>query len=448
VVLAAVAILLAHGAERAGWPLASSATGSLWRLSSPLTALMFLGIGLSLLALPHARYVQLGQWLALGVLSLAMLTLAGYMFRDTYLYHSLPGTGTSILTALILILLPLGVMGSRASEGIMAAVAGHTPEAQMARRLLLSAIAMPVLLGALVWLALHTDAIDTETGIALLVWGIAAVIVFTTWGAALRLNRADAARRQAEGSLERALASLREADAHKDRFLAVLAHELRNPLAPIRAAADLLRLPSGMDAAQQRRAGEIIARQVETVSHLVEDLLDVSRVRQGLIAAERAPVDLGLVVNDAMDQTRPLIGQRRHQLHTELPPQYPVVLGDHKRLVQIVANLLVNAAKYTPEGGEIVLALRATGERAEISVSDNGVGIEAALLERVFDSFTQATPTPGRSEGGLGIGLALVRSLAELHGGTVSAHSAGLGQGSRFLVSLPCAPAAADAPAH
>lgn len=304
---------------------------------------------------------------------------------------------------------------------------------------------MPVLLGVLVWLALQLDAVDIETGLALLVWGIAALIVATTWHAALRLNRADAARRRAEQALERALASLREADANKDQFMAVLAHELRNPLAPIRAAADLLRMAGGADAAQQRRTGEIIARQVETMTHLVEDLLDVSRVRQGLIAAERAPVDLCLVLDDAMDQTRPQFKERRHRLQAELPPQHPVVLGDHKRLVQIVANLLVNAAKYTPEGGEIVLALRSSRERAEISVRDNGVGIEAGMLDRVFDSFSQVTRTPGRSEGGLGIGLALVRSLVELHGGAVTAHSAGLGQGSTFVVTLPCAPAPANA---
>lgn len=179
------------------------------------------------------------------------------------------------------------------------------------------------------------------------------------------------------------------------------------------------------------------------MTHLVEDLLDVSRVRQGLIAAERTPVDLCLVLNDALDQTRPLFRQRRHRLHADLPPQHPVVLGDHKRLVQIVANLLVNAAKYTPEGGEILLALQAGREHAEISVRDNGVGIEAGMLGRVFDSFSQVTRTPGRNEGGLGIGLALVRSLVELHGGAVSAHSPGLGQGSTFVVTLPCAPAAA-----
>ncbi len=442
----AAAILLAHGGARLEWPFASAfiVDHAGWRrLSSPLTAAMFLGMGISLLVLPHARHVQLAQWLALWVLSLAVLTLASYMFRDTFLYHSLPGSGTSILTALVLILLPLGSLGARPTEGMMAAVAGQAPEAQMARRLLLSAIAMPVLLGALVWFALHFDAIDTETGIALLVWGIAALIVATTWHATLRLNRADAARRHAEHALERALASLREADTHKDRFMAVLAHELRNPLAPLRAAADLLRLPGGADAAQRHRTAEIIARQVETMTHLVEDLLDVSRVRQGLIAAERAPVDLCLVLNDALDQTRPLFRQRRHRLHADLPPQAPVVLGDHKRLVQIVANLLVNAAKYTPEGGEIRLALHVGRERTEISVHDNGVGIEAGMLGRVFDSFSQVTRTPGRNEGGLGIGLALVKSLVELHGGTVSAHSAGLGLGSTFVVTLPCAPAAA-----
>lgn len=434
----ASAILLAYAAQDLGMLGHAVERRGLWGVSSPITATMFLGLGISLLALPSRRFIAHSQWSSLAVLFVSLLTLAGYLFRDTFLYRLLPGTGTSILTALVLLMLSAGCLVSRQAEGIMAAVTGNAPGAQIARRLLVSAVAMPLLIGLAVWIALNLTLIDIDTAITLLVWGIMAFFVIITWQGALRLNRADAARRHAEGALVDALAALREADANKDRFMAVLAHELRNPLAPVRAAADLLRLPAGVDAAQQRRAGDIIARQVEHMSHLIEDLLDVSRVRQGLITIDQEPVDLHAVLKDAQEQTRPQMAQRRHRLHAELPDEHPlVVVGDHQRLVQVVVNLLVNAAKYTPEGGEIVLALHAAPDQAVISVRDNGTGIDAALLGRVFDSFTQEMRNPERGEGGLGIGLALVRSLVELHGGAVSAHSEGKGKGSCFVVKLP-----------
>ena len=434
----AVAILLAYAAVALGMFEHAIQRKGPWGMSSPVTAAMFLGLGISLLMLASRRFIAHSQWCSLAVLFISLLTLAGYLLRDTFLYQLLPGTGTSILTALVLLMLSAGCLASRHTEGIMAAVTGNAPGAQIARRLLVSAVAMPLLIGLAVWIALSLTSIDVDTAIALLVWSIMAFFVVITWQGALRLNRADAARRHAEVARGDALAALREADANKDRFLAVLAHELRNPLAPVRAAADLLRLSAGVDASQQRRAGEIIARQVEHMSHLIEDLLDMSRVRQGLITIEHAPVDLHTVLKDAQEQTRPQMAQRRHRLHAELPEEHPlVVVGDHKRLVQVVVNLLVNAAKYTPEGGEIVLALQAAPDQAVISVSDNGTGIDAALLGRVFDSFTQEMRSPERGAGGLGIGLALVRSLVELHGGAVTAHSEGKGKGSCFVVSLP-----------
>jgi signal transduction histidine kinase len=446
-VAVALAVLALHATAHWNDVLFALANGAIpWRLPSPLTAIMFLGTGVSLLAQASPRHVGHAQWLALGVLFLASLTLAGYLFRETYLYQTLPGTGTSILTTVALAMLAAGCLGARPHDGIMAAVTGTTHGAQVARRLLWAAIALPVALGIAVWSALQLNLVDINTGIALLVWGVAAMIVVVTWLGAVSLYRVDCARRQAEHALGEALASLREADAHKDHFLAVLAHELRNPLAPIRAAADLLLLPVAVDAARQRRTGGIILRQVATMTSLVEDLLDLSRVRQGVLSAEQVPVDLCLVIQDALEQTAPLIAQRRHQLDTALPETHPRVSGDHKRLVQVVANLLVNAAKYTPEGGAIALTLRTDG-MAAITVADNGIGIDPAMLDRIFDSFAQAERTPGRTVGGLGIGLALVKSLVNLHGGTIAAHSAGLGHGSTFIVSLPILQAGAVAAA-
>jgi signal transduction histidine kinase/ActR/RegA family two-component response regulator len=229
---------------------------------------------------------------------------------------------------------------------------------------------------------------------------------------------------------------LRAADQRKDEFLAMLAHELRNPLAPISTGAHLLKMLHS-DNAQISQTCSIIARQVEHMTGLVDDLLDVSRVTRGLVSLSTQVLDLKGVINDAAEQIRPLIGARRHKVVLDLPQEPAHVKGDHKRLVQVIANLLNNATKYTPEGGHIELRLAPEGDNYVLSVSDDGIGMEAPLVTRVFDLFTQAERTPDRSQGGLGLGLALVKSMVELHGGSVGAYSPGLGHGSTFTVRLP-----------
>lgn len=234
----------------------------------------------------------------------------------------------------------------------------------------------------------------------------------------------------------RAEQALRQADQRKDEFLAMLAHELRNPLAPISAAAELLRVGS-MDSGSIRRTSQVIARQVGHMTGLVNDLLDVSRVTRGLVELERNVLDIRRVVADAVEQVGPLIESRGHRLVVRADPVAAAVEGDHKRLVQVLANLLANAAKYTPHAGTIGLDMEAGPGAITISVTDSGIGIEPDMLPHVFDLFSQAQRTPDRSQGGLGLGLALVRSLVELHGGTVGACSEGAGTGSVFTVRLP-----------
>jgi len=407
-----------------------------WGLSSPVTASMFAALGLGLLAMRMPRQVRYGQALALGVLLLGLLMLVGYVFRETYLYQLLPGKGTSILTTMALILLAVGVLALRPAEGIMVALAGPDSGAWIARRLLLSALTMPVLLGLAAGLLLQFDAIDAGSVIAFLAWGMVVVFTAVVWRFALMLYRIELARRQAEQERQAALQALREADTNKDDFLALLAHELRNPLAPIRAAAELLRMPRAQDAAQLQRTSAIIGRQVDHMVHLVDGLLDMSRVRRGLIHIEKTPVDLAAAALDAIEQVRPRIAERRHQLRTELPQDHPTVPGDHKRLVQVIANLLGNAARYTPQGGSIRLALRVQADTVELSVQDDGIGIDPAFLPHVFEAFAQGR-RDGRSESGLGLGLALVRHLAELHDGRIEARSEGVGQGSTFVLTLP-----------
>ncbi|SFC55136.1 hybrid sensor histidine kinase/response regulator [Massilia yuzhufengensis] len=232
-----------------------------------------------------------------------------------------------------------------------------------------------------------------------------------------------------------------EADRRKDEFLAMLAHELRNPLAPISAAAELLRIGT-LDEARVRQGSNIIGRQVRHMTRLVDDLLDVSRVTRGLITLERTQVGMRGVVQEAVEQVRPAIDARRQRLAVRLPPSWVLVEGDRARLVQVVANVLGNAAKYTPEACAIELDATVHGDSLQVRVRDEGIGMDQDLTSRVFDLFTQAERSPDRSQGGLGLGLALVRNLVELHGGTVGCSSPGLGQGSTFTIELPLLPGA------
>jgi signal transduction histidine kinase len=255
---------------------------------------------------------------------------------------------------------------------------------------------------------------------------------------ALETLNAELERRVAErtAALESTTAALQEADHRKNEFLAMLAHELRNPLAPIRTAVQLLRLRE-LPAAQSAMARDIIDRQVEHLVRLIDDLLDVSRITRGIISLRRETVLVGAIVARAVETARPLIDARRHNLSIELPDDLLTVDGDKTRLVQIVGNILHNAAKFTPPGGAIVLNVAREGSHAVIRVKDNGIGISPDAVPRIFDLFAQAASKGESQEGGLGIGLALVRRLVEMHDGTVSAQSPGSGLGTTMTVRLP-----------
>ncbi|MFC5479355.1 hybrid sensor histidine kinase/response regulator [Massilia suwonensis] len=232
-------------------------------------------------------------------------------------------------------------------------------------------------------------------------------------------------------------ALLRAADANKNQFLATLAHELRNPLSPIRNAAALLGVGGANAGERHSHAREVILRQVDHLAHLVDDLLDVARISEGKIVLRREEVNLGAVIAQAIETAGPLIAARGHQLDVRQPDCQVWVAGDPVRLAQSVGNLLHNAAKFTPKGGQITLSVTLDGENVQIAVQDNGIGIAEDNLPRIFGMFAQAAVPPDRAPEGLGIGLSLVSRLLEMHGGQLRAESPGIGMGSTFIVELP-----------
>jgi signal transduction histidine kinase/CheY-like chemotaxis protein len=264
--------------------------------------------------------------------------------------------------------------------------------------------------------------------------------------------------RRVEESLRQQATALRESDRRKNEFLGMLAHELRNPLAPILNSVEVLRMlqpadapdrPSGLSPAATTmsvtRARDIIERQVRQMVRLVDDLLDLTRIAAGKIQLRRTTFDLAEAVAQAIQTTAPLYESQQHQLAVHLPTEPLRLEADEARVVQVLVNLLTNAAKYTDRGGQIILTGSREDGEAVLRVRDNGIGIEPTLLPRIFDLFMQTDRALDRSQGGLGIGLSLVRSLVELHGGRVEAFSDGPSMGSEFVVRLPAAPAGESA---
>jgi two-component system, chemotaxis family, CheB/CheR fusion protein len=235
---------------------------------------------------------------------------------------------------------------------------------------------------------------------------------------------------------EAAEAALRAADQRKDEFLATLAHELRNPLAPIRQAALIFKAPKATEA-QKRWSSEVISRQVQHMSLLLEDLLDISRITHGTLELRTEVVELAEIVQAAVEGARPTIDAKGHDFSTELPREPVHFLADPLRLAQVLSNLLTNAAKYTEPGGRIRLRASCTADTVTIDVVDNGIGLPPHALTNIFTMFSQVAASRDHSQGGLGIGLALAKGLTELHGGEIEARSAGIGQGSDFIVRLP-----------
>jgi len=264
--------------------------------------------------------------------------------------------------------------------------------------------------------------------------------VTTLLSAAQTAIRARARQYQIRGHLaerQKTEQALRTADRRKDEFLATLGHELRNPLAPILNSLEILKLSGAFEDARTAPACAVMERQVHHLNRLVDDLLEVSRITRGIIEVKKEALDLTAIVKAAIETSRPVLDNLRHEIRAEFEPTQICIGGDAVRLTQVFANLLNNAAKYTNHGGVIKVTTRREGGEAVVSVKDNGIGIAPSALAQVFDMFMQVDRSTRRSQGGLGIGLTLVRSLVGMHGGSVEARSDGPGLGSEFIVRLP-----------
>jgi signal transduction histidine kinase/CheY-like chemotaxis protein len=302
--------------------------------------------------------------------------------------------------------------------------------------ILRSAVTVPLMIGDRVLGMLMVGSQNTEPGEGTQDW---AALEELASRAAIAFENAQLYRSLQSEIVERrtAEAELQEANQRKDEFLAMLSHELRNPLAPIRNALEVIRRIAPPDP-KFNWAGDVMDRQVRHLTRLVEELLDVARISQGKIQLNKEPVDLAAVIAQSVETAQPFIDARGHTLSVKLPDTPVWLQGDFARLAQVVSNLLHNSAKYSEDGGRIQLELCVEDGQAIVIVRDNGIGIDATLLPRIFDLFAQGSRSLDRIQGGLGVGLTLARRLVELHGGKVEAFSEGAKKGAEFRVSIPC----------
>ncbi len=401
----------------------SESTVSPGRFGPPASiAFVLIGTSLALLCLRDAKGRRYVPGMALFVMLLMMFSLLGYLYgaRDFYAIPWL--SAIALPTATMLMALAIGLIVSVPERQPMALLCETSSAGAMARTVLPILIAM---IPASIWFrgkGSELRLFDVGTGRALSAATLTLGVVGLMWVALMALRR----REQRE----------READQRKDEFLAMLAHELRNPLAPIRNATSLLKL-APKDTGIFEEATETIERQVVHLVRLIDDLLDVSRISRGKLELRRERVELAPIIRQANDTCRSMAESARLDVTTTLPPKPVYVYADPVRLAQVVSNLLHNACKFVPEGGRISLTAVLRDDDVVISVKDNGIGIAPDKLDSIFEMFSQIDQSLERSQGGLGIGLTLAKRLVELHDGSIEAHSDGPGKGTEIVVRLP-----------
>jgi signal transduction histidine kinase/CheY-like chemotaxis protein len=415
-----------------------------------------LGLGLFFAAFASDRRWprSLSPALALIGLTIGSLALIGYLYGVSLFYTVPTVTAIAFQTSTFIVAVAIGLLFALPERAPIRLLDETSPAGGLARKMLPAVILVPIGLGLIRLTGEQMGFYGLAVGTALRTIAEIALLSALLWWAAYTIGRQTEARRDAEKQL---VQSLRDADRRKNEFIAVLAHELRNPLAPIRNAVGLLRLKTANDATLAK-ASEVIERQVVLMARLLDDLLDVGRITNNKLELRRERVDLGTVVRDAVEMCRPLIQQHEHEVSVGMPSDPIYLDADPARLGQVFSNLMNNACKYTDRRGRISINVERRHDLDVIvTVADNGIGIPESERASIFEMFSQIDRASHKPYGGLGIGLHLVKRLVEMHGGTIDVHSAGPGQGSTFTVRLPltsrmpaqapaelAAPAAAD----
>jgi signal transduction histidine kinase len=361
-------------------------------------------------------------------------------------------TGIAWHTAVALLVLHVGILVARPDTGPMRRFVSDGPEGTMLRRLTLPISAAPFVAGYLVLLGRNADLYDRGLALALLAFSLVVILWITVWHTARVLEALDQQRRLAEQARDQLLVRERNARDEaeranhlKDRFIATLSHELRTPLNVMLGWTQVLE--SGERTGQHPRAAAVVARNGRLLARLIEDLLDISRATAGQFEISRTPLSINAIAQAALDAISPVATAKGLQLAANLDPAVGSVEADGDRLQQVVWNLLSNAVKFTPAGGRIEVRTTPARDSVRLDVIDTGIGFDQSFAGHIFEPFRQADPSTRREHGGLGLGLSIARHLIELHGGSMTASSEGVGRGARFTVMLPAARVVSAVPA-
>jgi signal transduction histidine kinase len=406
-------------------------------------SLTLAGIAVWSLYRGSARAIALAQLLGACIATLALIPLVGYLYGATQLYAIARYTGIAIHTGIALLILGIGIVAAYPTTGPVAALMSDAPYGAVSRRLLVQAVALPLILGYVELAGERHDFYDARFGTGAFVVAMIVLLSITTWRTAVALSYSEDARRTAQRERDDLLVSERaareraeRADRAKDEFIASLSHELRTPLNAIMGWTHMLR--DGSVAEPNRgKAFDAVSRNADVLARLIRDLLDTSRIATGRLELSKAPADINAIVQAAVESVTPAADTKRLTLTVSPAPHGVIVLGDAQRLQQVLWNILSNAVKFTPESGRVGVHVHADDHAVRVQIRDDGEGIEPAFLPRVFDRFEQGSAR--RENGSMGLGLHIAKSLVEAHGGDIHVHSDGIGRGAVFTVQLPLA---------
>jgi signal transduction histidine kinase len=404
---------------------------------SPLVAFNFILTGTALVFWKQRteNNMRLAEYFGIAALVMPFIVTLGYLFRAASLYSFSTVTGVALITSILFMILLIGILAVRTKSGLVTILLSETRGGKFLRFLFPTVFAALISLDWLIWRAAQAGMFSENLVVPLGTITTGTVISVLIWRSAKILYEADLKEKKSFAELQTAYQTAEEANRAKDEFISVVSHELRTPLNAILGWMRIIKDKPSEENLQ--RAFEVVSRQSEIQLKLVEDLLDTSRIISGKMRLEISPVQIEPIISEAIDSIRPAAEAKNIKVILEAQTQIPNLKGDGGRLLQVFWNLLSNSVKFTPNGGEIKIEIISEKSNVRITVSDTGNGIEPDLLPFVFERFRQADFSHSRRTGGLGLGLSLVKSIVELHGGSIFAKSDGQGKGSAFVVRLP-----------